>query len=157
MPFDVIGIIILIAFLISAFLYFGKSAGISIIFSIPIATFLFDRFPYTDILINFTNNWWGIPVMKGILFAIIILLVFWVVRQGVSVVFPWNPVPKMFEDLLITIIVSGLLILSVATIIDQSLVQTYLPSITKILAVPNILFWWTLGGLISLLFILNRS
>ncbi len=157
MPFDIIGIIVLLAVALSALLYFGKSAGLSVIFSIPIAVFLYNLFPYTDYLLNFTKDWWGNAAMESILFVIFTLLVFWVVRQAVSVVFPWNPIPKLAEGLLITVVVSGLIIIAVATIIDETVVTSYLPFVAKILAVPDIFFWWTLGGLLSLLFILNRG
>ena len=157
MSLDLIGIIILLAISLAALLFFGKSVGIALIFSLPIASFLYERFPYTNQITIIAKSESGVGAIKALLFLLIVLIVYTVVRKAVSVVFPWNPLPKLFEGIVITIILTGLLLLNITQYIDQAIILSYLPLVTKLLAIPHILFWWTLGGFLSLLFILNKS
>ena len=157
MSVDVIGLIVLLFLLLVGILHFGKSVGISLLFSIPITAFLYDRLPYFDKILTFTKQTNGTEILKTVVFVIILLVVYIVVRKAVSVVFPWNPVPKIFEGVVITIMTFGLLVTTLATYIDPSFITSYLPFVSKILDIPNILFWWTVGTMFSLLFILNQS
>ncbi|MEK7567971.1 MAG: hypothetical protein AAB513_03580 [Patescibacteria group bacterium] len=157
MTLDVIGIAVFLVIVLLSLMYFGKSVGISVIFSIPISAFLYDRIPFTDNFFSFAKSSTSAEIAKVLLFVIILLVVYIVVRKAVSVVFPWNPLPKVFEGALITAVLSGLLITTLATYINKDFIISNLPSIAKLLEIPNILFWWTLGGLLSLLFILNQS
>ncbi len=157
MSVDIIVLVVLLFLILGGILHFGKSVGVAIIFSIPITAFLYDRLPFLEKITTFAKGSVGIEVVKVLVFIILLLVVYIVVRKAVSVVFPWNPLPKVFEGSVITIIVFGLLVTTLSTYIDPSFITSHLPFVSKILNIPNILFWWMVGSMFSLIFILNQN
>lgn len=156
MPFDVIGIIVILGILFGAVLYFGKSAGISLIFSLPISIFLFENFPYTNKFLAFGTSTAQTEWLKITLLVIFSVLTFAIVRRGVSVVFSWTRIGKATEATILSVSITGLIAILLANFIDISIVTKYLPILEKLLSIPNILFWWFVGSMIALYFMLNK-
>jgi hypothetical protein len=155
-PFDLIAIIVVLIFFLAGIIFFGKSAGISVIFALPISTFLYSTFPYKEQLITLGNSPIESESFKIGVFILFLILSYVVIRRAVSVVFPWGSISKIAEALIISLIITGLLSSLLANYIDVQIVSTYLPILNKLLALPNIIFWWFSGSLLTLLFILNK-
>ncbi|MDO8492245.1 MAG: hypothetical protein Q7S34_01210 [bacterium] len=156
MPLDIIAIIIVLAVFFGAVLYLGKSAGISIIFSLPISIFLYSNFPYMEKLLALGKSPAQGEWLKVLIFLLFLIISYIVVRRAVSVVFSWSPIGKITEATLISIIITGLLATFLPSLINVDIITQYLPILDKLLSLPNVLFWWFAGSMLALFFILNR-
>jgi len=156
MPFDVILIIVILGILFGALLYFGKSAGISLIFSLPIAGFVYNIFPYTDNLLAYGKTPAESEWLKVALLVILIILSYLIIRRAVSVVFSWSSLGRATEATVLSLIITGLLVTYLASFINPDIVTEYFPVLKQLLTIPNILFWWFVGSMLALFFILNK-
>ena len=155
MPFDIIGIIVILGVFFGAVLYFGKSAGISIIFSLPISAFLYNNFPFKDKFISLAGTGSSVEWLKIVLLTLFLILSYMIVRRAVYVLFSWNDVGKITEATIISVIITGLIAVLVASYISPDVVTEYFPVLEKLISIPYVLFWWLLGSMLSLFLILN--
>ena len=155
MPLDLIGTGIVFVVIMTAVIYFGKSVAVSSIFSIPIGAFLYYNFPYKDKLVGMVNSGSQSIWLNAAILLFFVVFSYIVVRRAVSVVFPWNSPVKFFQTIILSIIITGLLAMVLTNFINTDLVTIYFPILKKLLILPNITFWWLIGSILILFFILN--
>lgn len=156
MPFDVIGLGIILVAIFSIVLYAGKSTGISMIFALPVTGFLYYFFPYEEKLTTLLKTPLQLEVMRGVILALFFIFCYIIIRRSVSVVFSWNSFGKIIEAGIISVIFTGLLALLVSRVVDPTLITNSLPLLGKLFTVPNIIFFWPIGSFIALYFVLDR-
>lgn len=155
MPFDLIGFIVVLVLVIGVVMYSGKSAGISIIFSFFPTYLLHTTLPWRDLVIGYGRSPIEKVLIDTILFVLIFLITYIIVRKGISVVFPWTPIQKAFEIAVIAVMISGLIFSFTVKIAG---VTSYIitPIMISVFNSTNSLFFWLAGCILALTLVLKR-
>lgn len=149
----VLGIIFITV--ITSVMYFGKSTAVAGILSFHVGYLIYANFPYLEKISSFGRTPIEISALETATFIIMLLLTYTIIRRGVSVVFPWTPFIKAFEISILSIILTGLLIVFGLSISGTlTLVKT--PVLISIFTSTQAFFWWLSGSIIALILVLRR-
>jgi hypothetical protein len=151
--FIVLGIIFITV--ITSVMYFGKSTGVAAILSFHVGYLIYANFPYLEKISSFGRTPIETSALETSTFVIILLVTYMIIRKGVSVVFPWTPFIKAFEIAVLSIILTGLLVMFGLSISGTlSLVKT--PILISIFTSTEAFFWWLTGSIVALVLVLRR-
>lgn len=155
MPIDILVLVIVVVVSFFAIMYFGKSSGVSAVLSFYPSLLVYNNFPYFEKILSFARNPLETTLLKMAFFILLFLLSYITLRRAVSVVFSWTPIIKLFESIVLSIILSGLLF-SVYIFIAGNSHFVATPLLLLIFGTAEALFWWLSGSMVVLLFTLKR-
>lgn len=155
MPYDIIAILIVLIASFVSVVYLGKSSSISVIFSLFVATLLSSLNPYKELILSYGRTQIEISVISILVFILVFLICYIIIRKSISVVFPWTPISKAFEISVLSILISGL---SIAVITDILGLEKYMTNQIVVLMFQNAnsLFYWLALSIIALTLVSKR-
>lgn len=155
MPFDLIGFLVIVLLIIGVIIYSGKSAGVSIVYSFYPTYLLHTLLPWKELLVSYGRSPIEKTLIDTLLFILIFLLTYIIIRKGISVVFPWTPIQKALEIAIISVMVSGLISIFAIKITGLTSYLTT-PIMVTIFNSTSSLFFWLAGCILALTLVLKR-
>lgn len=155
-PLDIIVVAIVLLIIFGLMLFSGKSAGVSSIIALYFGLFLYKLLPYSSYIDKVAKTASQLVFLRFGIFLILSALAYFPIRKVVSVVYSWTPLVKIVEALTISILVSGLLIIAFSTVTKSTVLTNFIPSLNKLLSIPNAEFWWIIVTLVSFFVLIRR-